>query len=156
MSESLEIILERKLQSISYPKNSAKVQAARDAYKAGWQAAIDVTKERPGTHPADRHLNIRPERLSQIVDQMPKTGYGFLSGIAYDLRGTCELYARRGYLDHVEYAAQAGWQNFLETNPDQAKPEMLQKRKKALYDIYSYGSSDICQGRRHWHGAPLE
>ena len=108
LDSTLQAKLEQKLKSINLPQNAAKHQLAKNAYLAGWKAAVDVAADQPDTHPADRRRNISPSRLDQIVDQLPQTGYGWLSGAEYDLRPTCRQYARHGYEDSVEYAARIG------------------------------------------------
>ena len=149
--ESLDRVLyetlQRKLKSLTLPKNTARVQAAHEAYQAGWNAAVDVAGDRPDTHPADRHPFISEQRLERLLEELQWTGYGWLSGTEYDLRNTCRKYARMGCRDSVSEAADLGWKDFLEANPDQATPEMLARREKALEDIYLYGSTDIFTGK---------
>ena len=133
--------LELKVASLALPANTARANAARDAYRAGWRAADQVAAERPRTHPADRHLSIHPQRLASILTELPKTGEGWLSGKEYDLRSTQRQYATTGYTHRVAAVTRTEWLKFLAENPDQATPEMLQKRKRATHQQYAYGSA---------------
>ena len=136
-----EQTLELKLASLSLPQNSAKFYAAKDAYQAGWQAAAEVTADRPDTHPADRIPTINPSRLKELLNSLPKTANGWLSNATYDLTDTSRKYAQLGYTAHVKYVLETQWLKFLAENPDQATPEMLRKRKKATYERYAFGSA---------------
>ena len=119
----------------------AKAEAARQAYRAGWQAAADVAAERPATHPADRVDTISDSRLKSALQTMPASACGWLSGKEYNLRSVQDQYARRGYRDAVEATASIAWEKFLESEPDQATPEMLARRARALEELIWYGTA---------------
>ena len=135
----LEEKLKHRLKSISLPENTVKANAARQAYEAGWKAAAEVAANGPDTHPADRHRRISQERLDMLRKEMPKTGVGWLSIWEYNVEDTCRWYARMGYGERVEFAARAGWQDFLKNNPEQTSPEMMRERRTLLRDMQNHG-----------------
>ena len=142
LGQRLERLMETKLAAKRIPQNPAMADAAQQAYRAGWRAAVQVAGNRPDIHPADRHMAISHQRLTKLLAQLPQTGLGWLSGREYDLQTTCRKYARMGYGDSVEYAARIGWHDFLATSPSQTTSEMLAKRQKALDDIHLFGCTD--------------
>ena len=125
----LEEKLKHRLMSISMPENTVRANAARLAYEAGWKAAAEVAAEvaanGPRTHPADRQPRISEERLEMLRNEVPKTGVGCLSSTEYNVEDTCRWYARMGYGERVDFAARAGWHDFLKNNPEQTSPEMM-------------------------------
>lgn len=143
----LEQILESRLQEdlapLPLPDNAAKRLPALQGYEAGWRAAMDIAKDRPDTHPEDRRSQIRDERLAELMEDAPQTGYGWLSNRPVYLKGTYEQYARRGYSNCVEAAARISWEHFLESHPEQTTRDMMERRLKALEDISLYGASNI-------------
>ena len=136
-----EILEERLRTKIRLPEISALAQPAALAYRAGWEQAADVSRNNPNTHTADRSQTMPDTRMKNVLKALPKTGAGRLSGAQYRTEQTVQEYAARGYRDCMEQAALLGWRDFLQSNPQQAAGEMLERRITYLEKSYNYGSA---------------
>ena len=152
MKEAMASALDHRLSEVvRLPEISALTEPARMAYRAGWDEAADVSGNNPDTHPADRRLGISDKRMDAILAQLPKTGTGWLSGTLYRTERTVRRYAARGYHDSAQHAAVLAFQDHLESHPEQAEPQELERRLEYLDQMMYWGSAETltAQGIGH-------
>ena len=150
--EAMASALDHRLsEAVRLPEISALVEPARIAYRAGWDEAVEISGNNPDTHPADRRLAISDKRMDAILARLPKTGTGWLSGTLYRTERTVRRYAARGYHDSAQQAAVLAFQDHLESHPEQAEPQELERRLEYLDQMMYWGSAETltAQGIGH-------